>query len=416
VGTAINVLPGRTEVVPVNWGALRVEVVDRKLARHDGAYELVNVETGRRVLLQESQGEELRTWLLEPGLYRFTEIGNDNILAPDFLTVHIPKGGLVNFRLFMDRRTGNFLGGGVVPLERALPDETLTDTDWTSSLSFGANGTVNQTEHIAGIPDQTFGTGSLFVNGRADYRADLHALTIKGEMEEGYQFIETAGDRALPFIKAQDRLEGDAFYSLFLNPGLGIYGHLGSETQVFETNAVFFEDTELAIRGTDGGVEYETVAGGEFYTIAEALSPTRTRLGGGLNLRFLNFKWADLSVHAGPGIRWNNYAGSLISEDNPNTPAIEYTELDDFQQRGIEATAVAAFKIRGVMSISSELDTFIPWDEVDQRYWSWDNNVSLKLSNVMSFNYLFDIGQFPQISDSLQIRQGAYLQASWSLL
>ncbi len=418
VGVPVRVLPGRTELVPVAWGALRVEVVTRKLERFDGAYELIHVASGRRVFLQESAADdqELRTWLLEPGLYRFAELGSDNLNAPDFVTVHIPKGGLVNFRLFMDRRTGNFLGGGVVPLDRTLPEPDEGDESWDSSLAVGLNGTANQIEHVAGFPDQTFATGSFFVNGRADWRSSVNAVTLRGELEEGQQFIETGGDRALPLIKAQDRLAGDAFYALSLNPGVGLYARVGLETQLFETGAFFIEDTEVALRSRDGGVEYIQVDTGEQFTVAEALSPTRTRAGGGLNIRFLNVKWADLSVRGGPGWRWNSYAGSLISEDNPNTPALEYTELYDFQQQGFEATAAASFRIKGIASVSSELDTFVEFGDFTRPYWRWDNNVSLRLSNVVSVNYLLDIGKFPQLSESLQLRQGAYLQASWSLL
>ena len=75
----VEVTEGETTVVPVTWGALRVEVVDSRNIPHRAGYELIRVEDrdlfgigyGADTLI----GERIQTWIVPPDLYRIVQPG-----------------------------------------------------------------------------------------------------------------------------------------------------------------------------------------------------------------------------------------------------------------------------------------------------------------------------------------------------
>ncbi|RME23674.1 MAG: hypothetical protein D6798_13050 [Deltaproteobacteria bacterium] len=417
-GAPVEVHEGRTAVAPVEWGALKVEVVDRKLRPFDGSYSLVHVESGKEIVLPDylETEEGVKTLLLQPGLYRLQQTGSTNYAAPDFATVYVPKGGLVHYRLFMDRGSGQFRGGGVVPADRFLPEAVVADNDWTGSLSLGVDGSFAQTQQVPGMLDMTQVQGSAFIDGRARYQGDLNSLALDFELQEGQQFIGFSKGRDLPIIKGQDRLAGSARYTLRLNDGVGLYVRGLGETQLFDTRAIAPEDMTIALRNLDGSVEYRDLQAGDTYVISEALSPMVLQASGGVETRFASTRWLDLAVYGGPGYRWNRYNGSYVSEDNPATRALEYTRVGDYSQFGLDIGASAFLRISGFLTNTTSLGTFWDLDDLQHPVLELDNTLNLRITDVLSVNYSASIDRVPRVSDGLQVRQGAFLRAKWSLL
>lgn len=417
-GSPVEVRAGRTTVAPVQWGALKVEVVDRKLHRHGGSYELIHVASGKRVELPPSLDTEegVRTLLLKPGLYRFMEAGGASLMAPDFATVHIPEGGLAHFRLFMDRGSGSFRGGGVIPSEIALRDETLTTSDWTGSLTVGVDGTFSQTEHVPGMLDMTNIAGTGFVDARARYQGELHALALGLNVAEGQQFLGFAAGRNLPIIKGQDRARGQAKYTFLFNDGVGLYVRGVGETQIFDTQAIAPEDLTIALRKRDGTVEYVDVAANDTYTISNAFSPMTLQTSAGLDVRLASLRWLDLSLYGGPGYRVNRYKGTYIAEDNENTPAIEYTRLGDFNQFGMDVGLSGYLRFSGWLTNTVSVGTFWEFSDFGRPNLELENALGLRITDFLSANYTLDMDRIPNVSDEVQISHGAFLRAKWSLL
>ncbi len=417
-GSTVEVREGRTAVAPVRWGAMKVEVVDRRLRRHEGRYQLVEVNSGKTIELPEvlDTEEGVRTLLLKPGLYRMMEPGAKSLAAPDFATVYVPEGGLVHFRLFMDRGSGQFRGGGVIPAELATPEARPPDSDWTGSLVVGLDGTFSQTQHVPGMLDMTQIAGNGFIDGQARYQGDLHALSLAAELAEGQQYLGFTEGRDLPIIKAQDRAALSARYTFLFNEGVGLYVRGTGETQLFDTNAIAPEDLTVALRKRDGTVEYMDVAAGDSYTISESLSPMILQTSAGLETRFASTRWLDLSIYGGPGYRWNRYNGAYVNEDNPDTRAVEYTRLGDFDQFGLDVGLSSFIRLSGWATNTTRVGTFWEFDAFDAPVLELDNTLNLRITDLLSINYVVNLNRFPRVTEELQIRQGAFLRAKWSLL
>ena len=161
VSVPVDAQPGATTVVPVQWSGLRIEVVDERNLPHRGAYELIRV-TDRQAFTvgfraDTLQGEQLRTLLMPPGLYRIVQPGANYRTRTDFATVLAPEGGLVHHKLVINPDYGQFRGAGVVlPAELGAVPEF---SPWSRRYMLGLSAPFDSTRNVVGENNQTaFGT------------------------------------------------------------------------------------------------------------------------------------------------------------------------------------------------------------------------------------------------------------------
>ena len=153
----VDVTAGNTTLVPVRWGALVVEVVDKDNIPHRGSYELIQVSDRQPYTVgfgaDTLNGERLRTLLVGPGLYRIVRPGSNYRARTDFSTVVVPEGSPVYFKLVLDPDDGTLLGAGVVP-----PEElgiVTSSSGWNRSYSIGIGLPFSSTKNVVGASNQT---------------------------------------------------------------------------------------------------------------------------------------------------------------------------------------------------------------------------------------------------------------------
>lgn len=408
----VQVVAGTTALVPVTWGALHVQTVDRRGAVHDGTVQLVHVETGAVIPASATS-----TWLLSPGLYALQAEGQVTTDPRHSVTVHIPESGVVTVQAVVDPRSGTVQGGRVVPTgdTAPVPSEPVADGIWTGSAVVGIQGTAGQTQNVPGMPDQLLGAGSVFLDASGGVRSDHHRFTVGAQVEEGQQLVQLGGDR-LPLLKAQDKALATADYTFQFNEGTGVYVRGSAQTQLLDTYGVAPTDGTVAIRERDGSVTERSVQAGDRYSLAKAFQPLQLQTGAGLAVSFVNFKNVELTVRGGPSWRRYDFSGVLVPEDNPDTDAWEFTRAGSFDALGVEAGAVARVRVAGWLSVSSELDVFFPASSWSEPMATWDNRASVSLTEFLSVDYVASLGRLPAVTPETSIRQGVYLRASWSLL
>lgn len=418
VAITVEVVDAETTMVPVKWGALRIEVTDGRRVPSRGGYELIRADTrepiGTGFGADTLQGEALLTWLVPPGLYRIVRIGNDYRALKDFASVYVPEGGFVRYRLVQDPDTGSFLGAGVL-----LPDEFGTpktqNSPWFKSLILGADGAFSQQSNVVGLANQSVLSGNLFADGQFSYHRDDHTVTLLGQVEEGAQQVRPTGTAALPFVKSRDRLRGDLLYTWFPHEHVGPYARVAAETQAFDTNLVVAVPTDFTRLFADGTTASEHVDPGSWFHIADAWRPSILREGAGLNWRLSTNRWYTLNLRAGLGLRQNEFGGAWLPQDDPATPALEYAEVLSYGSIGGESTIIATVKLPGWATWSTDLDLFLD-ARTGQPTIEWRNTVSLRVTRNLSVNWFGNVDYYPQIASRPQIDQSVLLRASFSLL
>ena len=214
----VEVTAGNTRLVPVTWGGMIVEVVDRNNVPHRGTYELINVADrqpytvgfGADTLL----GEKLKTILATPGLYRIVRPGANYRTRIDFSTVVIPYGQMVYFKLVQDPDDGSLLGAGVVP-----PNEmgiVQPGSAWTRTFTVGVGLPITDSSNVVGTANQTTIGGDFTFDTYMIYDRGKNYAGIIFEVEEGFVSIDPEVSPKLPLQKTVDRLRFDTIYTRLL--------------------------------------------------------------------------------------------------------------------------------------------------------------------------------------------------------
>lgn len=416
VGVPIVIEEGRTTVVPARWGGLRLEVVNRKLKPRDDGFDLIHVATGERVSLpaELADGDAPTTWLLKPGLYRIQEPGSDTMTAPVFSTVFVPEGGLVHQRVFVDK-TGAIRGGGVIPAAEYQNLE-VRKKPWATSLIVGIDASGTQTQNMPGFPDLTTAEGSAFVDLDVSYADDRNVVKFKVQGDYGLLYLQPATGEPLPLIKSRDRLHGLASYTFRFNDGAGVYVRGGATTQMTPTYAISTEPGTIAFREADGSIRNESVRATSTTRIADAFSPMMVSTGGGLEVRLATSRSVDFALRGGVGHRLLLFSDTYVASDNPNTPAIEYTAIANYQRPGVEVGAAGTIRLTGFATYTTSLDLFTDIDRTGGLMKTWDNQVSVRLTRAVSLNYALNAAHIPWITNRVSLRQGAFVRFGLNIL
>ena len=418
VATAVEVVEGETATVEPSWGALRIEVVDDRRVPHRGGYELIRADNrepyGTGFGADTLQGERLNTWLLPPGIYRIVKPGANYRALRDFATVYVPPGGFVRYRLVLDPDTGEFQGAGVlIPGEFGSP--STRNERWFTSLVLGADGQLVQQRNVVGVNNQLSLVGALFLDGQLAYSVDKHRVSALLQVEEGASQVRPQENTPLPLVKTRDRLRLDVLYTFYAKPSFGPYARAAVETQAFRTDTLVTEDTTLVRQYADGTTATEFVPANETFFVAAPWSPTIRREGVGLNTRFVNNRWITFNWRVGFGLRQNGYAGAWLPTDDPDTPRLEFTEVESFNQEGVESTVIATARLPGWAVYATDLELFADVQDIKRPSAEWRNTLTLRLTRNVSLNYYLNVDLLPQVVETAQLEQSVLMRASWAL-
>jgi len=410
----VDVRAGTTVIPPVRWGGLQVEVVDPKGLPHYAGYEVYSLTRRTSVGLgfgaDTLQGESVRTWLLAPGVYRVVPPGGSMDAREEVASVTVPAGGLVRFRLVMDR-DGSLVGGTVITVDEQ-ESAARPVGPWRKTLAFGLEGSLSHAHQAVGVPDQLFVTGGAFVFGQAQYRRGWHVFTSTLEMEGGLAYFDSVENGALPLVKTRDRSRLELRYAFLVGQWLGPYVRGFTRTQLFPTDEIFPEAKTLLVRRSDGTSSVENIQSGSRFRTADALRPTVLQGAGGIGLNLLKRAAITLDVRAGVAYRYGVYAGTLSRRDDDATPLVEYAENDDGRQVGIEGTIEAQARLSGWLAYSTALEYFGQFTDLEQPVLEWRNMFTVRLSRHFSLNYNVNLIREPLLTDDLQLQQSLQLRAS----
>ncbi len=410
----VEVTAGNTTLVPVTWGGILIEVVDRNNVPHRGTYELINVADrqpytvgfGADTLL----GEKLKTILAAPGLYRIVRPGANYRTRVDFSTVVIPYGQMVYFKLVQDPDDGSLLGAGVVP-----PNElglVQPGSAWTRTFTVGVGVPITDSSNVVGTSNQTTIGGDFTFDTYMIYDRDRNYAGIIFEVEEGFVSIDPEVSPKLPLQKTVDRLRFDTIYTRLLGGSrIGPYVRFGVLTNLFESNVLVTEDTTVVKHLLDGTTSTEFVPANEDFKVGDAFAPVSIREGVGINVRLLRGRIASLDWRAGFGLRQNRFNGAFVL-DNSATGFQELSEQESFNETGLETTLVGTVRLNRLL-LNTNLDLFGDFDELEDPTLDWRNTVSWRLTGGLSLDYRIDVLQQPQVTEDTQLRQTLQFRYSW---
>lgn len=405
----VEVEEGRTTIVPPTWSALELDVVDEQFVPFRGTYELIRVdnreEYGIGFGADEQQGEEVRVWVLEPGLYKIIRAGGTYRDRSDFATVRLEPGQVTHFVLVLDPDTGEFQGAGEVdPAETRAAEQS----DWQLRGVVGGAVSFNRTNQVGQEEGWELGL-TVFYDGSIRYQHDRHQWTTRIDLEEEHA-RPSDGD----FENVTDRLYLHTIYTYAVVPWFGPYVRSGFETKLFPRHQNFEDPTTVDELDEDGDV-VETFQEVDRIEIAGPFSPMIIVESGGGNFRLLRTRSVELDLRVGFGAR-HTISNGLLAYEDVGGANDRLTPVESNHILGPEATVVGLGRVSRFVTLSTEFDGLLPISD-DEAVFTWRNQISLRLASFASLNYRFNAVRDPNIGvdDDIRTEHDVQLRFSYTL-
>jgi hypothetical protein len=319
----------------------------------------------------------------------------------------VPEGGLVLYKLVIERDTGDFRGAGVI-----MPSETARPTGpslWTAQLVLGLSAGLTHVRGVAGAEDELVITGDGTIDTLVAFDDGDNAFITILEIEQGIE------GEPRPFLKSSDRVRLDILYTRYLTPRIGPYVSFRGIAEVFPSFDIVEDDTVIRRIRLDGTLEDELLVADDTFSTGVWLPSLRLREGAGANFRVVSTRAANFSLRLGLGFRQGLFNELFIEDDAPDTEPIEYRQVDNFNLAGIEAVLTGDLRIGSLITYTTNFDAFTDFREMGDPAFDWRNALSLRLASWVSIDYAVNLVLEPLVTRDLQVTQDVLLRFSWEI-
>jgi len=303
--TTVRVDEGRTTTVAPTWGGLLVETLTENGEYIDGQYDLVRMEDwinyGRGQGYTEERLQDIDVWILEPGLYRVSKVGEGYNSLRNYITVQINPGELHAVEVVFDETGANLIAGGI----KSLNTRARVGQYWTYGLRAGGNASFIREIDQADLRAQSvlFST-DMRLRARYD-RAAFFGIT---ELFLQNSFLKQDDE---PLRTTQDDIQLRSTWVRRLNNWIGPYvrGQVSSHLFPREVNL----DTVYVQRTLADSVLIDTVATGGTFVTQPSFYPLSLAEGVGVNIEWLSLYQVELSTQTGLAARQEISRGDYLA-------------------------------------------------------------------------------------------------------
>ncbi|OGS37653.1 MAG: hypothetical protein A2293_17215 [Elusimicrobia bacterium RIFOXYB2_FULL_49_7] len=384
----IDVIEGKPIPVIPDWAGLSINVVDENGIAIRGEYELTRIDTfipfGRGYGPDPNLGEETKTWILKPGLYKIIGTGENYNTLKNFVTVQLLPGRFIKFLLVEDPAAFNKItGGGIVDMQAS---QNLAKF-WKYGIDIGGNILFNaKIDYLQQENNTTTSTITVLLNSWFRYEQAPYDWNTNLKLDEGFTLSEiNLRHPSETFIEPS--IDEPRLTSLFIWRFLswfGPYGRFEATSAIFPKR-VFPDQTNnkpfFYLLNEDGTrALYDTISiprerepsfspmelTGSFGTNMDLIKARyiEARLRTGLAYEFLHarrqYKIVDTSA-IDAAVRQNDSSQIAKSTILMSVPAITANAA------GPEAAAVLDLRIGSWGTAKSEVRIFLPLVPVEDR-------------------------------------------------
>ncbi len=364
----VTIEEGHTTVVPPKWAGLIVETLDNNENYINAEYEIFRMDNsqpyGKGYGLEEERLKDTKTWILPPGLYKITRVGQDFTLLNNYITVQLNPGMLSQVELIYDSETLDIISGGL----KNQQESKSKDSFWKYGLRIGGNVSFNT--KITDGKEQESGTNALLdFRARAIYDRSKYHGTNVFQIKNNFQ--KQKGDS---WAVVSDDLEMRSTWIRRLNNFIGPYlkgivttklwpGYLTVDpakpiviqSETGDTLRMLPEYRIDTIINADTTIIKNVLISDKFKT-SPSLYPLTFGEGIGVNLEFLSFYMFSFSTQIGAAARQIIVQDQLVNINNTNKYEPEKTQT----KLGIENTYIARIRLGTRLTVDLLADILFP--------------------------------------------------------
>ncbi|MDG5814643.1 hypothetical protein QA601_06120 [Chitinispirillales bacterium ANBcel5] len=405
----VTVEEDRTVALMPKWSGLIIDVVDENGQPFRGEYELARIDQfepyGRGYGASPEMGESVRTWILEPGIYKIFGVGEGYHTLSNFVTVRLVPGELTRFLLIQDKATNDIRGGGMVQMAQT--------SSITPSWRYGANvgGNVHFAADIKRDVEPYTRNTSLNLNLLFDtwlvYRRKPADWNTRFRIEQGFNVSDWD---ITDMTSYPDKMTINSLFIWRFLPWLGPYSRMELVTSFFPEHIK--RDDEKWFSFVDSDSVFNPAIGFDSSKSFEAqpsFSPTTFDLGAGVNADLATFRYFESKLRVGVSSKYSRYADRYRRFEKSNIKynegdSLEYAEKisnsitlqkeknADIFEFGPQFSLGAMLRIGRYATAEAELKLFAPIAPV-QRFRSPDYDfssvLSWRLTRYLTLDYFY---------------------------
>jgi hypothetical protein len=395
-----------TRILTPTWCGLTIRVIDETRESLKEPYEIYRLPDGEAFGIgygvDEQLGEKLQTWILSPGLYKIIRLGENFNTYTNFATVRLVAGELTQYTIVMDSETRNYIGSGILEFET----HHEVAKNWSTYSALYGSFTLNRANDVTSEKQQTSMAFVAQLDYNIRYSTVRHYFLARGLIEEGWNMQRKQNS----FRTYLDNVRLKNLYIYYFFPFLGVYGRLFLETNMFKTT-YYYDDAQTITLYDEAGHLKDTRVVNRF-TASPNFSPLEIKEGIGINVQTLKSLRANLNMRFGMGFR-QNINWKLYTQDAENSH--RYNAKSSVYLRGPEASLIGNYRVLRNMMVTSELDMLLPYGTNEKFVYDWENNLNLRLTKNISFDYTIRIKNDPSIVSYTQSEQILLFRYSYIL-
>ncbi len=404
------------ELVPVvpNWCGLSIEVVDEDNQPFRGEYEIARIDKfvpyGRGFGRNPDLGEEVKTWILKPGIYKIFGVGESYNTLTNFLTVRLLPGEYVRLVLVQkDETSMEIIGGGQLQL---TPGSEIA-TNWKYGIDVGGGVDFNMTyNHMGDSTDKNETALSLILRSMLTYKKNKvdweNRLRISEEVR--VTDLDLAG-----LSNSVDEVQLRSIFTWHFFPWFGPYSR-------FEINTELFPEYEHA---PEGKTHYFIIFDEEYknpsfnvsdssYKMQNSFSPFTIEPGIGANLTMPSTRFVEGKLLTGIGlkynkiwdqselidsgdIKWDQLNDTVEAQLNNiiNDSKFTHTLIRKFNDKseievGPEVILFLLFYLGRWAVVETEIEYFAPFERIERPDLSLRSTLSWRLIRILTLDYEFE--------------------------
>jgi hypothetical protein len=291
----VKVEEGKTTLIPPDWGGLVINTINEDGEFVSENYEIFAVQNGesygKGFGLTQERLNDIKTWILQPQLYRISRSGENVSSILNYITVQVNPGELNHVELVFEESTGRLIAGGVQKMRLSRSK----DSYWTYGLRLGGSASYTTLATANEQKDYVWNAiGDLRL--RALYNRSKFFWLTEFYTRENMQWLKDEQTES-QWSVAQDMLQFQSSVVYRFFEWLGPYTRVNVKTHIFPE--YYSAGTDTIVRTVDLSGDTTIPLKTDRIRISPPFDPLRIGEGIGLNLQSAFSNFVDFSAQTG---------------------------------------------------------------------------------------------------------------------
>jgi len=410
---AVDIVESKIVPLVPDWAGLSVEVVDESNIPFRGQYEIARIDEfeayGRGSGADPTIGEELKTWVLKPGLYKVFMVGETYNTQKNYVTVRLLPGEFVRFVLIENNATEMKIMGGGVSVSRV--DREIA-SNWKYGFDIGGTILFNaRTDHRNTRVDTIdyASSATILQTSWLSFRKEPMEWNTQLKLDEGINITKLDLSR---LESSTDKMRFTSLFTWRILPWLGPYSRIETNNNLFPVYAhtpppdstykhyMVILNKDSTLTGIDS---INTL-----FRLQPSFSPFTFEAGTGANMNLVASRFFEARLLAGIGfksetrgsqaglcdsVRWSgdSFLDTAYAHVR-NKPRITVRRFETTTARpeyGPEAAINALLRLGTFGTAETEFKILLPIERMQEPDVEWTNTLSWRIVRGVTLDYEF---------------------------